>query len=74
MKTNIMVRYCICYFQNDLFVLEAPAEGAAASNGGAGDVETGSRAREKASNRPTTDEIVPIYRRDCHEEVGIRDC
>ena len=29
------------------------------------DVEQGS----KQDNRPPTDEIIPVYRRDCHEEV-----
>lgn len=29
------------------------------------DVEQGS----KQDNKPPTDEIIPVYRRDCHEEV-----
>lgn len=35
------------------------------------DVESGSSVREKETdqNKPHVDEIVPIYRRDCHEEV-----
>uniref|UniRef100_A0A0R3RR44 GOLD domain-containing protein n=1 Tax=Elaeophora elaphi TaxID=1147741 RepID=A0A0R3RR44_9BILA len=35
------------------------------------DVESGSSAREKRAdqNKPHVDQIVPIYRRDCHEEV-----
>lgn len=35
------------------------------------DVESGSPSREKQSfsNKPHCDEIVPVYRRDCHEEV-----
>ncbi|VDK28226.1 unnamed protein product [Gongylonema pulchrum] len=37
----------------------------------AGDVESGSPANEKHvdPNKPHVDEIVPVYRRDCHEEV-----
>lgn len=36
------------------------------------DVESGSSLREKTDqNKPHVDEIVPIYRRDCHEEVHI---
>ena len=31
------------------------------------DVEKGST--KKSDNRPATDEIIPVYRRDCHEEV-----
>ncbi|VDN05770.1 unnamed protein product [Thelazia callipaeda] len=36
-----------------------------------GDVECGSSAKEKQAdvNKPHVDEIVPVYRRDCHEEV-----
>ncbi|OZC07927.1 Emp24/gp25L/p24 family protein [Onchocerca flexuosa] len=36
-----------------------------------GDLESGSSAKEKQmdQNKPHVDEIVPIYRRDCHEEV-----
>uniref|UniRef100_A0A0N5APB9 GOLD domain-containing protein n=1 Tax=Syphacia muris TaxID=451379 RepID=A0A0N5APB9_9BILA len=36
-----------------------------------GDIETGSRAVEKSKdlNKPHVDEIVPVYRRDCYEEV-----
>ncbi|VDK74405.1 unnamed protein product [Litomosoides sigmodontis] len=35
------------------------------------DVESGSSIREKQTgqNKPHVDEIVPVYRRDCHEEV-----
>lgn len=35
------------------------------------DVESGNSVREKQTDRskPLLDEIVPIYRRDCHEEV-----
>ncbi|XP_059145919.1 Golgi resident protein GCP60-like isoform X2 [Physella acuta] len=36
--------------------------------GKAGDVEKGPGSK-KAENRPPTDEIIPVYRRDCHEEV-----
>jgi len=32
------------------------------------DVEKGAGAK-KSDNRPPTDEIIPVYRRDCHEEV-----
>ena len=32
---------------------------------GPGDVEQG----KKVDNKPPTDEIIPVYRRDCHEEV-----
>ncbi|BFZ07302.1 hypothetical protein BsWGS_10341 [Bradybaena similaris] len=32
-----------------------------------GDVEKGPS--KKSENRPPTDEIIPVYRRDCHEEV-----
>ncbi|KAK2157234.1 hypothetical protein LSH36_195g06048 [Paralvinella palmiformis] len=35
------------------------------SRGGDGDVERG----KKSENRPPTDEIIPVYRRDCHQEV-----
>lgn len=37
------------------------------------DVESGSSIREKQRdrNKPHVDEIVPIFRRDCHEEVQI---
>ncbi|XP_064621703.1 Golgi resident protein GCP60-like isoform X3 [Lineus longissimus] len=35
------------------------------AEGGKGDIEKGS----KKDNKPPTDEIIPIYRRDCHEEV-----
>ncbi|XP_025105052.1 Golgi resident protein GCP60-like isoform X2 [Pomacea canaliculata] len=31
-----------------------------------GDVEKGGKSQE---NKPPTDEIIPVYRRDCHEEV-----
>ena len=50
---------------------EAEEELAQAELNGAGDVESGSRAREKPKdpNKPHVDEIVPVYRRDCHEEV-----
>lgn len=36
-----------------------------------GDIETGNPMREKRRDpkKPHIDEIVPIYRRDCHEEV-----
>uniref|UniRef100_A0A915K2M8 G patch domain-containing protein 11 n=1 Tax=Romanomermis culicivorax TaxID=13658 RepID=A0A915K2M8_ROMCU len=34
-----------------------------------GDVEVGKSAQEAQSCKPQTDEIVPVYRRDCHEEV-----
>lgn len=38
---------------------------------GEGDIESGNRTREKSKdlNKPHVDEIVPVYRRDCHEEV-----
>ncbi|XP_035829089.1 Golgi resident protein GCP60 isoform X2 [Aplysia californica] len=36
--------------------------------GKANDVEKGPGSK-KAENRPPTDEIIPVYRRDCHEEV-----
>ncbi|CAH1791157.1 unnamed protein product [Owenia fusiformis] len=32
-----------------------------------GDLESGSNSKQ--DNKPPTDEIIPIYRRDCHEEV-----
>lgn len=32
-----------------------------------GDVEKGPS--KKTENKPPTDEIIPVYRRDCHEEV-----
>lgn len=37
----------------------------------AGDVESGSPTKEKQDDpsKPHVDEIVPVYRRDCHEEV-----
>ena len=44
------------------YVLGASPEG----GGDHGDVEKGG---EKKDNRPPTDEIIPVYRRDCHEEV-----
>uniref|UniRef100_A0A915CHT7 Golgi resident protein GCP60 n=1 Tax=Parascaris univalens TaxID=6257 RepID=A0A915CHT7_PARUN len=36
-----------------------------------GDVESGSptKERQRDPNKPHVDEIVPVYRRDCHEEV-----
>ncbi|CAI5447472.1 unnamed protein product [Caenorhabditis angaria] len=43
-----------------------------ANGGGAGDVESGAqiqRSRPQDPNKPKQDEIIPIYRRDCHEEV-----
>ncbi|XP_055878296.1 Golgi resident protein GCP60-like isoform X2 [Biomphalaria glabrata] len=43
-------------------------EGAKPEEGKAGDVEKGPGSK-KAENRPPTDEIIPVYRRDCHEEV-----
>jgi hypothetical protein len=45
-----------------------------ASNGAVGnDVESAAATTSKRAvdpNRPHTDEIVPVYRRDCQEEVG----
>lgn len=35
------------------------------SEGKGGDVEKG----DKRDDRPPVDEIIPVYRRDCHEEV-----
>uniref|UniRef100_A0A8R1DMI4 GOLD domain-containing protein n=1 Tax=Caenorhabditis japonica TaxID=281687 RepID=A0A8R1DMI4_CAEJA len=48
----------------------AEAEGAPAT-GGPGDVESGGRiqTRRDDPNKPRQDEIIPVYRRDCHEEV-----
>ncbi|XP_074641767.1 Golgi resident protein GCP60-like [Tubulanus polymorphus] len=45
---------------------EEEESGGANAEAGKGDVEKGSK---KKDNRPPTDEIIPIYRRDCHEEV-----
>lgn len=36
---------------------------------GKGDIEKGPSKKEKDANKPPTDEIIPVYRRDCHEEV-----
>ncbi|CAL1536287.1 unnamed protein product [Lymnaea stagnalis] len=47
---------------------EEEEEGAKPEEGKAGDVEKGPGSK-KAENRPPTDEIIPVYRRDCHEEV-----
>lgn len=33
-----------------------------------GDIEKGGESAKK-DNQPPTDEIIPVYRRDCHEEV-----
>ncbi|XP_041352824.1 Golgi resident protein GCP60-like isoform X2 [Gigantopelta aegis] len=44
---------------------EEEAEGTAETPTGKDDVERG----KKLDNRPPTDEIIPVYRRDCHEEV-----
>lgn len=30
----------------------------------------GAATAERAATRPQMDEIIPVYRRDCHEEVG----
>uniref|UniRef100_A0A914VS93 GOLD domain-containing protein n=1 Tax=Plectus sambesii TaxID=2011161 RepID=A0A914VS93_9BILA len=50
---------------------EGEEELAATAAGKGGDVESGSPAKEKAvdPNKPQVDEIIPVYRRDCHEEV-----
>ena len=46
---------------------ECIISGAAATE--KGDVERGSNKAAKDANKPPTDEIIPVYRRDCHEEV-----
>ncbi|CBK19500.1 GOLD domain-containing protein [Caenorhabditis elegans] len=44
--------------------------GGAAGQGGPGDVEAGAmQTRRVDPNKPRQDEIIPVYRRDCHEEV-----
>ncbi|ETN74736.1 Emp24/gp25L/p24 family protein [Necator americanus] len=42
-------------------------------NPAVGDVESGGgpHRRIRDPNKPRQDEIIPVYRRDCHEEVGI---
>uniref|UniRef100_A0A0N4ZVY0 Golgi resident protein GCP60 n=1 Tax=Parastrongyloides trichosuri TaxID=131310 RepID=A0A0N4ZVY0_PARTI len=39
------------------------------SNGESDDVEGGDPSTARKSNKPPVDVIIPIYRRDCHEEV-----
>lgn len=39
------------------------------TNGGNGDVEFGSNKKPHDPNKPAVDEIIPVYRRDCHEQV-----
>lgn len=34
-----------------------------------GDVESGAPRRVRDPSKPKQDEIIPVYRRDCHEEV-----
>lgn len=37
-----------------------------------GDVEgagAGGRVKPRDPNKPSVDEVIPVYRRDCHEEV-----
>lgn len=34
-----------------------------------GDVETGGNKKPHDPNKPAVDEIIPVFRRDCHEEV-----
>ncbi|CAD6193703.1 unnamed protein product [Caenorhabditis auriculariae] len=45
-------------------------EGPPPAGGAPGDVESGGAPRrERNPNKPRQDEIIPVYRRDCHEEV-----
>ncbi|KAI1719418.1 golgi-dynamics membrane-trafficking domain-containing protein [Ditylenchus destructor] len=53
--------------------LEDEAEGSGATAAG-GDVETGggtngAKQKPRDPNKPLVDEVIPVYRRDCHEEV-----
>ncbi|KAL3874937.1 hypothetical protein ACJMK2_037889 [Sinanodonta woodiana] len=48
-------------------VSESSDEEEEEENSGKNDVEKGQE--DKKDDRPPTDEIIPVYRRDCHEEV-----
>uniref|UniRef100_A0A7E4VTI7 GOLD domain-containing protein n=1 Tax=Panagrellus redivivus TaxID=6233 RepID=A0A7E4VTI7_PANRE len=50
---------------------EEDAEGSGTPAPAAGDVEGGSttRVKQRDPNKPAIDEIIPVYRRDAHEEV-----
>uniref|UniRef100_A0AC35FKU7 GOLD domain-containing protein n=1 Tax=Panagrolaimus sp. PS1159 TaxID=55785 RepID=A0AC35FKU7_9BILA len=46
------------------------AESSGNPNAAPGDVESaGAMKKARDPNKPATDEIIPVYRRDCHEEV-----
>ncbi|PAV83309.1 hypothetical protein WR25_19279 [Diploscapter pachys] len=55
--------------EDELDEAEEAKEGEGAKEPVAGDVETGAQHRRVDPNKPRQDEIIPVYRRDCHEEV-----
>ena len=66
-----------CHFQVSVIVSESDDEEyedeaeVSGATGGANDVESAAAARQKQRdpNKPQVDEIIPVYRRDSHEEV-----